>query len=98
MHSRPSGRSDGGGMATNSELYEFQQTAQVDNSLLIDRYVLEETIGRGGMASVYRATDSMLGRQVAIKLLHRSISRDSVFVEQFLEMERRIARLFHPNL
>jgi serine/threonine protein kinase len=62
------------------------------------RYLLQEMIGRGGMATVYRATDSVLDRPVAVKLLHPGISNEPQFVEQFLNMERHIARLFHPHL
>ena len=62
------------------------------------RYDLAEMIGRGGMATVYRALDTALDRAVAVKLLHPSISNEPEFVDQFLAMERRIARLFHPNL
>jgi serine/threonine protein kinase len=66
--------------------------------ILNGRYVLQEMIGRGGMATVYRATDSVLDRPVAVKLLYPGISNEPQFVEQFLTMERHIARLFHPHL
>ncbi len=51
---------------------------------------MHEEIGRGGMATVYRATDTMLARQVAVKVLHPhlSIRGEPEFVAQFLEMER----------
>src|SRR5919198_3450863 len=67
-------------------------------SSLQGRYVLHETIGRGSLATVYRATDTTLDRAVAVKLLHPHLCRDARFVERFLEMQRRIARLFHPHL
>ncbi len=67
-------------------------------SPLNGRYVLDEVVGRGGMATVYRATDLTLNRTVAVKLLHPHLSRERTFVEQFLEVERRVARLFHPHL
>jgi eukaryotic-like serine/threonine-protein kinase len=66
--------------------------------LLKERYILHREIGRGGMATVYSATDTALDRPVAVKLLLPHICREPRFVEAFLEMERRIARLFHPNL
>jgi eukaryotic-like serine/threonine-protein kinase len=66
--------------------------------VLQGRYQLAELVGRGGMAVVYRATDLVLDRPVAVKLLHPSLSHEPEFVESFLAMERRIARLFHPNL
>jgi serine/threonine protein kinase len=68
------------------------------SDMLLDRYAVEEIIGRGGMATVYRAVDTVLDRPVAVKLLHRGLSGEPQFVEQFLRMERHIARLFHPHL
>jgi len=62
------------------------------------RYVLQDEIGRGGMATVYRALDMTLDRSVAVKMLHPQICREPEFVERFLDMELRIARLFHPHL
>jgi serine/threonine-protein kinase len=70
----------------------------IEPTLLQGRYILQETIGRGGMATVYRALDSVLDRSVAVKLLHPSVYAEPRFVEQFLTMERHVARLFHPNL
>src|SRR5205823_7140188 len=72
--------------------------APIEPTLLQGRYILQETIGRGGMATVYRALDSVLDRSVAVKLLHPSVCAEPRFVEQFLTMERHVARLFHPNL
>lgn len=60
--------------------------------------MLGEEIGRGGMAVVYRALDTTLNRQVAVKLLHTHLCGDEVFLDRFLEMERRVARLWHPHL
>jgi serine/threonine protein kinase len=72
--------------------------APAEPAVLQDRYILQETIGHGGMATVYRALDSVLDRAVAVKLLHPSVCAEPRFVEQFLTMERHVARLFHPNL
>jgi beta-lactam-binding protein with PASTA domain len=62
------------------------------------RYVLQDAIGRGGIATVYRAVDVTLDRLVAVKLLDPQLCREPLFIEQFLHMEQRIARLFHPHL
>lgn len=62
------------------------------------RYTLEQRLGEGMMATVYRARDTALDRLVAVKLLHPVACRESTFVDRFLDMERRIARLFHPHL
>jgi len=65
---------------------------------LAGRYELEELIGSGGMASVYRGFDLRLERQVAVKILHESLTADSEIVERFRREARSVARLSHPNL
>ena len=62
------------------------------------RYRLIERIGSGGMADVWRATDSELGRDVAIKVLHENFSRDAQFVERFRREASSAAGLQHPNV
>ena len=53
-------------------------------------YRLDEQIGAGGMAVVFRATDERLGRQVALKILAPELTRDSDFWQRFI-MEARAA-------
>jgi predicted Ser/Thr protein kinase len=66
---------------------------------LIDgRYEIEDLVGTGGMSSVYRARDSVLGRRVALKILHEHFSSDDEYVERFRREARAIARLNHPNI
>ena len=55
----------------------------VERILLKNRYKLDETLGRGGMAVVYHARDLMLERDVAIKVLKREYSDDQDFRERF---------------
>lgn len=62
------------------------------------RYRLDETIGSGGMSTVYRAYDPMLERWVAIKLMHRDISDDPDQLERFRREARAVARLSHPHV
>jgi eukaryotic-like serine/threonine-protein kinase len=62
------------------------------------RYELEELVGHGGMSSVYRAHDSLLERNVALKLLHEQYNRDDEFVERFKREARLVAQLQHPNI
>ncbi|MDH5607283.1 MAG: protein kinase, partial [Anaerolineae bacterium] len=69
-----------------------------DKNLLKNRYYLEETIGRGGMALVYRARDRMLERDVSIKLLKENYAKDSSFVERFRQEGKAAANLSHPNI
>ena len=62
------------------------------------RYRLDETIGSGGMSTVYRAYDPTLERWVAIKLMHRDISDDPDQLERFRREARAVARLSHPHV
>ncbi|SDZ10899.1 Stk1 family PASTA domain-containing Ser/Thr kinase [Herbiconiux ginsengi] len=66
---------------------------------LIDgRYQVRSRIARGGMATVYLATDLRLERQVAIKIMHGHLADDAVFKERFVQEARSAARLAHPNV
>src|SRR3954451_5678165 len=62
------------------------------------RYRITGRIGTGGMADVYCAHDEHLGRDVAIKLLHRRFSQDQDFVERFRREASAAAGLQHPNV
>src|SRR3982751_2164485 len=75
-----------------------QNRATVIGNLLRGRYRLEGRVGSGGMSTVYRAFDETLERWVAIKLLHRSMSDDSVQLERFRREARTVARLSHPHI
>jgi eukaryotic-like serine/threonine-protein kinase len=67
--------------------------------LLADgRYRVERTLGRGGMATVYLAADSELGRSVAVKVLADNLAGDNTFRERFLREARLAAGLSHPNV
>jgi tRNA A-37 threonylcarbamoyl transferase component Bud32 len=61
-------------------------------------YRIEEEIGRGGMAVVYRAYDDHLDRQVALKVLAPDLSRDQVFRARFIQESRIAAATEHPNI
>lgn len=66
--------------------------------MLGDRYRLEEAIGQGGMASIWRATDTLLHRDVAVKRLHRLLMDDENLAERFQREALVVARLAHPAL
>ncbi|HVD37888.1 MAG TPA: serine/threonine-protein kinase [Solirubrobacterales bacterium] len=66
--------------------------------LLKDRYRLERTLGRGGMAAVWLGHDEVLDRQVAVKVLADTIAADPGFVARFRREARTAAGLSHPNL
>ena len=67
-------------------------------SLLNDRYQLQDTLGTGGMAVVYKARDLMLERNVAVKVLREDFSKDPAFRERFRQEARAAANLSHPNI
>ncbi len=66
--------------------------------LLGGRYEIEEQIGGGGMAVVYRAADTLLGRPVAVKMLRPQYAGDEEFVRRFRQEAQSAARLSHPNI
>ena len=64
---------------------------------LAGRYEIEREIGRGGMATVYRAHDTQHDRPVALKVLHPELAA-SLGVERFQREIRLAARLQHPHI
>jgi eukaryotic-like serine/threonine-protein kinase len=62
------------------------------------KYELLEEIGHGGMASVFRARDRRLGREVAIKLIHRHLRDSSEVAERFIREATAVAKLRHQNI
>jgi serine/threonine-protein kinase len=66
--------------------------------VLSGRYRLEELLASGGMAQVWRGTDEVLRRQVALKLLHPHLAADESFVARFRQEAVAVARLAHPGI
>jgi eukaryotic-like serine/threonine-protein kinase len=66
--------------------------------VLAGRYALGEVMGVGGMATVWRATDQVLGREVAVKVLSPQYAADTGFLARFEREARHAARLTHPSL
>src|SRR5918998_1936506 len=62
------------------------------------RYVLGESLGRGGMGEVYLAHDEVLDRDVALKVLRSHYAGDEEFPERFRREARSAASLSHPNI
>ncbi|MFA5624964.1 MAG: serine/threonine-protein kinase [Bradymonadales bacterium] len=65
---------------------------------LVDRYLILEELGRGGMAVVYRAQDLTLKREVAIKLLHPHLASNPASSRRFLLESQAVAKLHHRNI
>jgi serine/threonine-protein kinase len=71
----------------------------VDPGTIVDgRYRIVSRVGSGGMAEVYLAEDQLLGRQVALKVLHHHFAEDHEFVERFKREASSAAGLSHQNI
>ena len=66
--------------------------------LIAGRYQIDDRLGAGGMSTVFRATDSVLERSVAVKLLAEHLAEDVDFVARFRREALSAARLQHPNI
>jgi serine/threonine-protein kinase len=66
--------------------------------LVSDRYRIEDRLGSGGMSSVFRATDTILERTVAVKILAEHLADDDRFVARFRREALAVAKLVHPNI
>jgi eukaryotic-like serine/threonine-protein kinase len=67
-------------------------------TIISDRYELGDRLGSGGMSTVYRATDRVLERTVAVKILAEHLSDDEKFVARFRREALAVAKLIHPNI
>lgn len=72
--------------------------ADLTGRLIAGRYLVKAFIASGGMASVYRARDQVLEREVALKIIHPHLATDKSFVEKFRREAKMAASLSHPNL
>ncbi|WP_336029767.1 Stk1 family PASTA domain-containing Ser/Thr kinase [Geodermatophilus sp. FMUSA9-8] len=73
-------------------------TDPVVGLVLEGRYRLEERVARGGMSTVYAATDLRLHRTVAVKVMAEHLAHDATFVDRFIREARAAAMLSHPNV
>ena len=64
----------------------------------IAHYRISEKLGEGAMGEVYRATDSKLGREVAIKMIPEDFAKDSSRMSRFTREAQVLASLNHPNI
>jgi len=93
QHPASSVRSGTGSGVGATEVFPLPQPGQ-----LIDCFELEEVIGIGGMGAVFRARDTKLDREVALKLVPQAQSDDPEVVKRFYQEGRSAARLDHENI
>ncbi len=70
----------------------------LEGKILGNRYEILEIIGKGGMATVYKAQDKMLKRYVAVKVLREEFTTDEEFIKRFNTEAQSAASLTHPNI
>ncbi len=70
----------------------------MESGLLSGRYEIDGRLGSGGMSTVHRATDRILERTVAVKILAEHLSDDERFVARFRREALAVAKLIHPNI
>lgn len=85
-------------LAENSETTDPVVVRPIESLRLDPRYEVVETLGAGGMASVWRARDRRLGREVALKVLHRDLPFSESMRERFEREARLAAGLAHENV
>jgi serine/threonine-protein kinase len=93
-------------MINSAQWANNRKIAVMDNTLadpltgrLLDgRYAVTARIAYGGMATVYRATDTRLDREVALKVMHAELARDDDFVRRFIGEAKSVARLSQQNV
>ena len=81
-----------------TETEDWQNKISTFSGVCIDRYTLEQSLGKGGMGSVYKGKDPELGRSVAIKLLHPHLLDDKDAQKRFRREAQALAGLNHPNV
>jgi len=72
--------------------------ANLIGKILANRYRIDDSLGRGGMAEVYKAWDLERTTFLALKLLRQDLAQDSVFLRRFQREAQTLAKLQHPNI
>jgi len=75
----------------------IQEQDQLLNRDIDGRFRIIERIGKGGMGAVYKAVQASVGREIALKVLSRSLATDPVAVSRFLQEASAASKLTHPN-
>lgn len=74
------------------------RTGRASDFPSLDEYELLDEVGHGGMATVYRARDPRLEREVAVKVIHRHLRENTEVAARFTSEARAVAKLRHPNI
>jgi eukaryotic-like serine/threonine-protein kinase len=85
-------------LAYHRRVTDHSTTRSTASTLLGGRYALRGEVGRGGMATVHRARDEVLDRDVAVKVLHAHLAGDETFLDRFRREARAAAAVHHPNV
>ncbi|MGW9021217.1 Stk1 family PASTA domain-containing Ser/Thr kinase [Leucobacter chromiiresistens] len=83
---------------TTEEVNMPETTDVGEQRILAGRYAIGEFVGQGGMATVYRGTDTKLGRQVAIKVMKADLAGDAQFRSRFRQEAQSASRMAHPTV
>jgi serine/threonine-protein kinase len=75
-----------------------EKVMPMEGKLLAGRYEIQHILGSGGMATVYKAFDTTLERDVAIKVMNQGLAHDREFVRRFVWEAQATGRLSHPNI
>lgn len=70
----------------------------MDKKMIAERYMIISSLGEGGMADVYLAIDTILNREVAIKILRGELSKDPITLVRFQREANAVSKLNHPNV
>jgi len=65
---------------------------------IAERYIIEEYLGRGGMAEVYKVWDQQRTAHLALKMMHEDLAEDKIFLRRFKREAETLARLQHPHI
>lgn len=71
---------------------------KLEGKTIQNRYRVDELIGRGGMAEVYKVWDSLRATYLAMKLLHDDIGEDKIFLRRFKREAASLSNLQHPHI